>query len=103
MPPQKIYMRGQSRAVKAQNENDNQPQLATTAKIVELRQVVLQQAELMQKHVEEARRREEELTRRQNDLFEVFMQRNLVRQGENRAGLVVEQVEPEVRAQPLQP
>ena len=52
-----MYTRGQSRATKAQTENDNQPQLATPVKIVELRQVAQQQAELMQKLVEEARRR----------------------------------------------
>ena len=56
-----------------QNENDNQPQLDTATKIAEVRQVVQQQAELMQKQTEEARR-EEQLTWRQNDLFEAFMQ-----------------------------
>ena len=73
--PRRMYTRGQSRAAEAQTENDNQPQLATAAEIVELRQVAPQQAKLMQKHVEEARKREEELTHRQNDLFEAFMQR----------------------------
>ena len=62
-----------------------------------------QQAELMQKQAEEARGREEELTRRQNQLFEAFMQRFPVPQGENRAGLAVEQIEPEVRVKPPQP
>ena len=66
-------MRGQSRAVKAQTKNDNHPQLAMTAKITELRQVVQQQAKLMQKQVEEVRRREEEFTCCQNDLFKSFM------------------------------
>ena len=56
MPLRRVYTRGQSRAAKAQTENENQPQLATATKIVELRQVVQQQAELMQKQVEEARR-----------------------------------------------
>ena len=54
----------------------------------------------MQKQTKEARRREEKLIRRQNELFEAFMQRFQVRQGEDRAGPAVEQVEPEVRAQP---
>ena len=41
------YTRGQSRAAKAQAENENQPQLAIVAEIAELRQVMQQQAELM--------------------------------------------------------
>ena len=57
----------------------------------------------MQKHAEEARKREEELTHHQKDLFEALMQRFLVRQDEDRVGLAVEQVEPGVRAQPPQP
>ena len=48
-----MYTRGQSRVAEAQTENDNQPQLATTAKIAKLMQVVQQQAKLMQKQVEE--------------------------------------------------
>ena len=62
-----------------------------------------QQIELMQKQAEEARKREEELTCCQNQLFEGFMQRFLVPQGENRAGLVIKQVGPEIREQPPQP
>ena len=54
----------------------------------------------MQKQAEEAIRREEELTHRQNEFFEAFMQRFLFPQGENKAGSVVEQVGPEVRVQP---
>ena len=75
-------------------ENENQPQLATTTKIAKLRQVVQQQAELVQRQAEEARKREEELTPRQNQLFEVFMQRFPVPQGENVAGPTVESVGP---------
>ena len=52
----------------------------------------------MQKQVEEARKREEELTRSQNDLFEAFTQRFPVCKGKDRAGLAIEQVEPEVRS-----
>ena len=62
MSTRRMYTRGQSRAVEAQAKNKNQPQLATTTEITELRQVVQQQAELMQKQAEKARRREEELT-----------------------------------------
>ena len=62
-----------------------------------------QQAELIQKQAEEARRREEELTHRQNELFNAFMQRLPVPQGENRVGPAGEQVGPEVRVQPSQP
>ena len=51
----------------------------------------------MQKQAKEARRREEELTCHQNQLFEAFMQRFPVPQGKNRAGLAVEQIGPEVR------
>ena len=58
--------RGQSRAAKAQTENEDQPQLAIATEIAELRQVVQQQAELIQKQAEEARKREEELTRHQD-------------------------------------
>ena len=65
--------------------------------------MVQQQPELMQKQVEEARRREEQLTRHLNELFKVFMQRFMVSQGENRAGPVIEQIGPEVRVQPPQP
>ena len=57
----------------------------------------------MQKQAEEASKREEELTRRQNQLFEAFMQRFPVPQGENQASHAVEQVGPEVREQPPQP
>ena len=71
--------------------------------MAELRQVVQEQAELMQKQAEEARRREEQLTRRQNELFEEFMKRFPVPQGENRAGPTGEQVGPNVRVQPPQP
>ena len=84
--------RGQSRAAKAQTENEDQPQLAIAAEIAELRQVVQQQAELIQKQAEEARKREEELTRHQDQLFEAFMQRFPVPQSRNRPGPVVEYV-----------
>ena len=50
----------------------------------------------MQKQVEETRKREKELIRRKNDLFEAFMQRFLVQQSEDRAILVAKQVEPKV-------
>ena len=53
----------------------------------------------MQKQVEKARRRKEEVTHRQNQLFEVFMQRFSVPQDENRASAAIEQVGPEVREQ----
>ena len=98
-----MYTRGQARVVKAQAEEENQPQSATAAKIAELREAVLQQAELIQKQAEETRKIEEELTRCQNDLFEALIQRFLVRQGEDRAGPAIEQVGPEVKAQPPQP
>ena len=98
-----MYMRGQARAVKVQNEDENQSQLVTTAEITKLRQVVQQQAELMQKQAEEAKEREKELTCRQNNLFEALMQRFLVHQGEDRAGPTTEQGEPKVREQPPQP
>ena len=62
-----MYMRGQARVVEAQTEDKNQLQLATTTEITELRQVVQQQAELMQKQIEESKKREEELTHHQND------------------------------------
>ena len=41
-----MYTRSQSKAAEAQAKNENQPQLATTAEIAELRQAVQQQAEL---------------------------------------------------------
>ena len=41
--------------------------------------------------------------RRQNQLFEAFMQRFPVPQGENKVGPIVEQMGPEVRVQPPQP
>ena len=37
-----MYIRGQSRAIEAQTENENLPYLATTAEIAELRQIVQQ-------------------------------------------------------------
>ena len=61
-----MYMRGQARVVEAQTKNEDQPQLAIAAEIVELRQVVQQQAKLMQEQAEVARKREEELTHCQN-------------------------------------
>ena len=42
-------MRSRPRVVKAQAENENQPQLATAAEIAELRQVVQEQAKIIQK------------------------------------------------------
>ena len=60
-------MRGQARVVEAQTEDKNHLQLATTTEITELRQVVQQQAELMQKQIEESKKIEEELTHQQND------------------------------------
>ena len=57
----------------------------------------------MQKQAEEARRREEELTRRQNELFAASIQRFSIPQGENRAGPAVKQVGPKVRVQNSQP
>ena len=62
-----------------------------------------QQAEMIPKQAEEARNKEEKLTRRQNQLFEAFMQRFPVSQGENRASSAVEQMRLEVRVQPPQP
>ena len=58
--------RGRPRAVEAQDENENQPQLATATEIAKLRQVVQQQAKIIQKQAEEARNRVKELTRHQN-------------------------------------
>ena len=66
MPPCKIGMRGRPRTVEAQAENEDQPQLATAIEIVELRQMVQQQAEIRQKQDKEARNRDKELTCRQN-------------------------------------
>ena len=103
MPPCRVNARGRSKASQSQTKIENQPQLATAAEIVELRQVVQQQAELMQKQAEEAKRREEELTCHQSQLFEEFMQRFPVPQSDNRAGPVIEQVGPEVKVQPPQP
>ena len=62
-----------------------------------------QQAELIQKRIEEARKREEELTRCQNQLFEAFKQRFPIPQGKNMVDPIVEQIGPEVRVQPPQP
>ena len=62
-----------------------------------------QQAEIIQKQAEEARNREDELTRPQNQLFEAFIQRFPVPQDENRASPIVEQMGSEVRVQPPQP
>ena len=75
MPPRRMYTRDQARVAEAQVEEENQPQLATAAEIAELREVVRQQVELMQKQAKETRKREEELTHCQNDLFEALMQR----------------------------
>ena len=57
MSPRRMYTRGQARAAKAQTEKENQPQLAAITEIAQLRQVVQQQAELMQKQAEDARKR----------------------------------------------
>ena len=51
MPPQRMYTRGQARVVEAQAKEENQLQLATIVEIAELREVIRQQAELMQKQV----------------------------------------------------
>ena len=42
MSPRRMYTRGQSRAVEARVENENQPQQVTVAEIAELRQAVQQ-------------------------------------------------------------
>ena len=49
MLPRRIGTRGRPRAVEAQAVSEDQPQLTTIAKLAELRQVVQQQAELIQK------------------------------------------------------
>ena len=49
MPPHRMGTRSRPRVVEAQAENEDQPQLATTAEIVKLRQVVQQQAKMIQK------------------------------------------------------
>ena len=90
--PHKMSVRRRSGVTEAQTENEDQPQLATTAEIVELRQVVQQRAKLKQKQAEEARSRKEELTLHQNQLFEAFMQMFPISQGENKPGPVVEYV-----------
>ena len=84
--------KGRSGAVEAQTENEDQPQLAIVDEIVELRQAVQQQAELIRKQVGEAREREEELIHCQNQLFEAFVQRFSFPQGGNRPGPMVEYV-----------
>ena len=66
MSSRRMGTRGRPRAVEAQAENEDQPQLSTAVEIAKLRQVVQQQAELMQKQAEKARNREDELTHRQN-------------------------------------
>ena len=65
--------RCRSRATEAQTENEDQPQLVIAAKITELRQAIEQQAELIQRQADEARKIKEELARRQNQLLEAFM------------------------------
>ena len=47
MPARRMGTRGRPRAVEAQDVNEDQPQLATITEIVELRQVVQQQAEML--------------------------------------------------------
>ena len=47
MSPRRMSTRGRPRAIEAQAENENQPQLAIAIKIAELRQVVQQQAEII--------------------------------------------------------
>ena len=59
--------------------------------------------QLIQKQAKKARKKEEELTRHQINLFEAFMQRFSVYQGDDKVGPAVEQVELEVMAQPPQP
>ena len=49
MPPHRMGTRGQPRVIEAQAENENQPQLAIAAEIAELRQVVQQEAKVIQK------------------------------------------------------
>ena len=66
MLPRRMGMRGRHRVIEAKDENEDQSQLATAAEIAELRQVMQQQVEMIQKHDEEAKNREEELTRCQN-------------------------------------
>ena len=61
MLPRRMNTRGQARAAKAHIEVEDQPQLTTAAEIVELRQMVQQQTELIQKQAEEARRRNRSL------------------------------------------
>ena len=49
IPPRRMGTRGRPRAVEAQAKYEDQPQLTTAAEIAELRQVVQQQAEMIQK------------------------------------------------------
>ena len=47
MSSRRMGTRGRPRVVEAQAENENQSQLATATKIIELRQVVQQQTEII--------------------------------------------------------
>ena len=58
--------RSRPRIIETQAEDENKPQLATAIEIAELRQVVQQQAKMIQKQAEEAKNNEKKLTYRQN-------------------------------------
>ena len=47
--PRRMGTRGRPRAIEAQAMNEDRPKLATATEIAELRQVVQQQAEMIQK------------------------------------------------------
>ena len=66
LSPHRMDTKGRFGAIKAQTKNDDHPQLAIVASLAKLRQVVQQQAKLMQKQAEEAKEREKELARPQN-------------------------------------
>ena len=75
--------------------------MATTVEVVELQLIVQQQTELIRKQAEDARIREEELTRRHNEMLGTLMQRLLARQG-NVAKPVAVQLVPEAAPLPQQ-
>ena len=87
--------RGWPRAAKAQVKNENQPQLSITIEIVELRQVVQQQAELMQ--------RQRNLHSAKINCLRRLCKGSQFLRVRNRVGPVVEEVRLEVRVQPPQP
>ena len=86
MLPQGRASRNQPQEEGSHVEHGNQLDVVIANEIANLHKIVQQQIELLHKQAEEARRREKEIIRRQNEMFKTLMQQILARQDDGNKG-----------------